>query len=67
VVLRPYRGELTMLESRGGGAESSSGGFNDNGGNYCGGGYESAPQQSRGAAAPARSTRVDELEDEIPF
>jgi single-strand DNA-binding protein len=66
VVLRPYRGELTMLEGRGGGAESSPGGFNDNGGNSYGGGYEPAPQ-ARASATPARSTRVDELEDEIPF
>jgi single-strand DNA-binding protein len=54
VVLRPYRGELTMLDSR------SSGG----------GDYGSAPSGSygqpanQGSAAPAP---IDELEDEIPF
>ena len=52
VVLRPYRGELTMLDSRG-----SSGGFNDNQADY-----SQAPANQ--GAAPAR---VDELEDEIPF
>lgn len=56
VVLRPYRGELTMLDSRGGGAQA--GGFSDGGQ----AGYDSgspAPQQNN---AP-----VDQLEDEIPF
>ncbi len=55
VVLRPYRGELTMLDSRGGGqGASSGGGFSDNQA-----GYE--PQSSM------KSAPVDELEDEIPF
>lgn len=57
VVLRPFRGELTMLDGKGGGGASSSP-YNDGG--YSGG-SASAPQQSR-ASAP-----VDELEDEIPF
>lgn len=57
VVLRPYRGELTMLDTKGGGA----GGFQqDNGGQAS---YSSAPAQS----APANRQRADELEDEIPF
>ncbi len=52
VVLRPFRGELTMLDSRGGAA----GGFSDSGGSY-----DSMP-------APANSSQpVDALEDEIPF
>lgn len=58
VVLRPYRGELTMLDSKGGGGgsysanddASSGGGYSSGGGNY------SAP---RG--------KVDEMEDDIPF
>ena len=73
VVLRPYRGELTILDSRGG-----SGGMRDSGG----GGYEtgapannpgfgpsmgaqpqSQSQGQQGNAAPA----FDEMEDEIPF
>jgi single-strand DNA-binding protein len=52
VVLRPYRGELTMLDSRGAG-----GGFNDNQSSY-----SQAPANQGSAPAP-----VDELEDEIPF
>lgn len=57
VVLRPFRGELTMLDSKGG----SAGGYQqDNAGQ---GGY-AGPAQS----APAnQQQRVDELEDEIPF
>lgn len=54
VVLRPYRGELTMLDSRNS-AGSGSGDF--------GGGYAQAPA-NQGGAAPAP---VDELEDDIPF
>lgn len=56
VVLRPYRGEITLLDSRGGGGS--------------GGGdapvYDSTPSAgaSRGAA---KKTAIDELEDDIPF
>lgn len=56
IVLRPFRGELTMLDGRG----DSGGSFRDSGMNQS---YDSGP-----APAPARNTRpVDELEDEIPF
>jgi single-strand DNA-binding protein len=64
VVLRPYRGELTMLDTRGAG--ESGGAFNDNGGNY-GGSYDAGPSPSRGAAPRQAAAKVDELEDEIPF
>lgn len=62
VVLRPYRGELTMLDNRGGGAGASSGGgFNDS---YSSGGFDAGPP----AQAQQNSNQmVDELEDEIPF
>ena len=60
VVLRPYRGEITMLDSKG----SSGGGFasqgqDDYGSGFGGGSSSSAKSSSR---AP-----VNELEDEIPF
>jgi len=55
VVLRPYRGELTMLDSRNQGA----GGFNDNQA-----GYDSGPTRQTGTGDPAP---IDELEDDIPF
>ncbi|MBI4030605.1 MAG: single-stranded DNA-binding protein [Proteobacteria bacterium] len=59
VVLRPFRGELTMLDSKGG----SAGGYQqDNAGQ--GAAAYGGPAQS----APAnQQQRVDELEDEIPF
>ena len=63
VVLRPYRGELTLLDSRSSGGESSGGAFNDNGGQSS---YDSGPSKAR-AAAGRPQTKVDELEDEIPF
>ena len=62
VVLRPFRGELTMLDTRGG-SESSGGAFNDNGGHSS---YDAGPPQAR-ATAGRPAGKVDELEDEIPF
>lgn len=61
VVLRPYRGELTMLDARGG--ASQGGGFNDN---QTGGFDNGAPPQAAtgGSAQPASAP---EFEDEIPF
>ena len=61
VVLRPYRGELTMLDSRGGGAGASGGygggqSFND-GGNS--GFNQGAPQ--------SQAQPVEAMDDEIPF
>ena len=66
VVLRPYRGELTLLDSRQG--EGAGG----NGGGYGGGGYGGASndqQQSGGYSAPAAggASFADDLDDEIPF
>lgn len=75
VVLRPYRGELTMLDSRSGGQSGQGGGYegsNDFGGGYGqqggqgggqGGMSSGAPARAKGNAAPA----LDEFEDEIPF
>lgn len=56
VVLRPFRGELTMLDGKSGG---SAGGFQDNGPQAS---YSSNPPQQA-----AKMGRADELEDEIPF
>ncbi|HEY8190666.1 MAG TPA: single-stranded DNA-binding protein [Micavibrio sp.] len=59
VVLRPFRGELTMLDSKGG-----SGGY----------GVSDMDQSSYSSPAPARSSgggqaaaKIEEFEDEIPF
>lgn len=62
IVLRPFRGELTMLDGKGGSAanDGASGGYSDSGSS---GGY-SSPSYG-GGAAPA--SRVDEMADDIPF
>jgi single-strand DNA-binding protein len=68
VVLRPYRGELTLLDGRDGGGRDSggqSGGYDERGGyEDMGGGYG----QSRGGGASGASAgaRTD-MDDEIPF
>lgn len=61
VVLRPYRSELTMLDSRGEGAGNygGGGGGNQSMGSGGGGGYE---QSSPSVPAPNNA-----LDDEIPF
>jgi len=63
VVLRPFRGELTMLDSRGGGAGAMGGGESSYGGGgakatgtYGGGGFDAGPSAGPGA-----------MEDDIPF
>ena len=73
VVLRPYRGELTMLDSRGdsqggyGGGQdggfNQGGAMNDSGGGNFGNGAPVAAAGGGAAAAPA----IDEMEDDIPF
>lgn len=62
IVLRPYRGELTMLDGRqdSGGGGGSGGGY-DQSQDY-GGGGGSRGGHGGGGAGPA-----DDLEDEIPF
>jgi single-strand DNA-binding protein len=56
VVLQKFRGELTMLDGRGGDAETGEGG-------YSGGGFSSGPRQNSG---PREDFSAD-LDDEIPF
>ncbi|MGB8624175.1 MAG: single-stranded DNA-binding protein [Paracoccaceae bacterium] len=62
VVLRPYKGEMTLLDSRGGGS-----GGGESGGGF-GGGYDSGPSSGGdfggGASGPGPSR---DLDDEIPF
>lgn len=58
VVLRPYRGEITMLDSRNSGA-GAGGGFSSQGQGDYGGGFAGSAKASK---AP-----VDEFENEIPF
>lgn len=70
VVLRPYRGELTLLDSKGGSGSGSGSGYsggNDMDQSMSGGGgnYGAAPARASGGAATA--AKVDAFEDEIPF
>jgi single-strand DNA-binding protein len=57
VVLRPFRGEITMLDSKGGGSS-----FESSGGDY---GMESGGGSSGGNYAS--SGKADKMDDEIPF
>jgi single-strand DNA-binding protein len=81
VVLRPYRGELTLLDGRseggggggGYGGGSSGGGYSgggDYGGGGGGGGYDDpgygGGSGSGGGSGPARAPARD-IDDEIPF
>jgi len=65
IVLRPYRGELTLLDGRGEGGGGQGGGYGSGGG-YGGqsGGYDQGGGQNYGGGAPAPS---QDLDDEIPF
>ena len=66
IVLRPYRGELTLLDSRGdsggGGNFGGGSGGDDYGGGY-GGDYGGS---SGGGSGPSRAPSRD-IDDEIPF
>lgn len=70
VVLRPYRGELTLLGGRndGGTGGGNDGGYDDRGG-YDGGGSSGGSggyNRSGGGGAPSGGGRSD-MDDEIPF
>jgi single-strand DNA-binding protein len=77
IVLRPYRGELTLLDGReggSGGGGGAGGGYDDRGGyddygSQGGGSGGGSGQSSRGGfggSAPAGGGRSD-MDDEIPF
>lgn len=58
VVLRPFRGELTMLDSRGGADQGHGGGYQQ----------QSRPMAAAGGGAAAAAAPVhDDFEDDIPF
>lgn len=65
VVLRPYRGELTLLDGRGEGGGGGGGGYDSGpaGGDY-GGGYGGG---SSGSGAGGGGSRRSDLDDDIPF
>lgn len=58
VVLRPYRGELTLLDSRGSGGGASSGASE-------GSSYE--PDSNSGASQGGARPAIDNMDDDIPF
>ena len=64
VVLRPYKGELTLLDSRGGegGHGGGGGGWGDDRSGGYGGGYDDRGGPAGGGNAPG-----GDMEDEIPF
>ncbi len=75
VVLRPYRGELTLLVGRSDGGSGGGGGgsFGGGGDSYGGGGYDDRGYDDRGGSGsagggsgPSRAPSRD-LDDEIPF
>jgi single-strand DNA-binding protein len=63
VVLRPYRGELTLLDSRGGGG--TGGGMDETGG-YDDRGSDPGPAASSKPMAASRPRKSD-MDDDIPF
>ncbi len=58
VVLRPYRGELTMLDGRSGGGASAGGGDDD---------FSAPQQQSSGGGSSGSFAAKGDMDDEIPF
>lgn len=57
VVLRPYRGELTLLDSRG----------DNQGGGGGGGGYDDRDSYGGGGGGGSQPAPSQEMDDEIPF
>lgn len=82
VVLRPYRGELTLLDGRGDSAGGGSGGYDDGGsygggsggagggggggGGYSGGGSQGGRSGGSGSGGGGYNSPSD-MDDEIPF
>lgn len=65
IVLQKFRGELTMLDGRGGGDEGGGGG--DYGGGYSSGGGGGFGGGSRNQGSGPREDFSADLDDEIPF
>ncbi|MBD3679308.1 MAG: single-stranded DNA-binding protein [Rhodobacteraceae bacterium] len=61
VVLRPYKGELTLLDGRGG---DSSGGYSQGG---SGGGYSQGDTGGGYGGGPSSPAPAGDFDDEIPF
>lgn len=57
IVLRPYKGELAMLDSRGGGAAND----------FSGGGFQENRAAAGGGGSQSFEPPADEMDDDIPF
>jgi single-strand DNA-binding protein len=74
IVLRPYRGELTLLDGRDGGSGAGGSGYDDRGGydeggqggGYSGGSSSGGGRGGFGGGAGGGGSRSD-MDDEIPF
>ena len=69
IVIRPFRGEMTLLGGRGeGGGAPAGGGYEDRGGydNYEGGSSSGGSSRGGSSSGGGGSRRTD-LDDEIPF
>lgn len=62
IVLRPYRGELTLLDARGEGGGGAGGGYDNDPGGYGGSSYGGGSSQGGGQGGGRAN-----LDDEIPF
>jgi single-strand DNA-binding protein len=70
IVLRPYRGELTLLDGREGGGSFDDRGGDDYGGGAGGGGYgggSSGGSRTGGGGFGGGGSGRPDLDDEIPF
>lgn len=75
VVLRQFRGELTLLDGRDGGGGAGSGSYDDgqaSGGGYGGGGYSGGGSGGGGGGygdrgGPSQGGARSDMDDEIPF
>ncbi len=63
IALRPFRGELTLLDGRDGGGA----GGGSQGGGYQGGGYDDGPSYGGPSGSPAGQGSRNNFDDEIPF
>ncbi|MDN5785533.1 single-stranded DNA-binding protein [Pseudorhodobacter sp.] len=68
IVIRPYRGELTLLGGRGDGGAGGGGGdeYEDRGG-YEGGGSSGGSGRSGGSSSSGSGGGRPDMDDEIPF
>ena len=71
VVLQNFRGEMQMLDSRGGGQGGGQGGddggYSSGGGGQSGGGQAGGQGGSQGGGGARSGGGFDDLDDEIPF